>query len=126
MRKSTLPSFKYNGFHIFLRADEIIEINFSQGFYGEIEDARFIVNNIKKISNNKKHSLLVVYADDNLFSNEARDFVSKHDYTKADALVGNSLALRLVGNFYLKINKPVRPTKLFSDKAAAIEWLQGF
>ena len=41
----------------------------------------------------------------------------------ASAIIINSLSQKLLGNFYLKINKPNEPTKMFSDKKKAIEWI---
>ncbi len=46
--------------------------------------------------------------------------------TLAAAFVVNLLPLKLVGNFYIAFNKPVRPTKLFSTEEKAVEWLKTF
>lgn len=124
MRKLKLPIQNPEGYTIFLRNDNIIELSFYNGFYGELEDAKIIVEKIRVLSLGKKLGLVVIYAADNLFSAEARSFVAKHTYTKADALVGTSLALRIIGNFYLNINKPIRPTRLFNNQEAALKWLK--
>jgi hypothetical protein len=42
----------------------------------------------------------------------------------AKAIVTKSLAQRLVGSIFIKINKPPAPTKLFSIEKDAIEWLK--
>lgn len=58
---------------------------------------------------------------------EARNYYAVSEYSKfryADALVIESLATRLVTNFYLSINKPSVPSKMFTDKQDAINWLQ--
>lgn len=91
-----------------------------------MSDAINILGNISKLRNRNKYPLLVVYADDNSFSNETRFHISKHTLSKADALVSKSLALRIIGNFYIKINKPIRPTRLFNDVESAIIWLNTF
>jgi hypothetical protein len=114
------------GYSIFKRNDNIIQLVFKDGFYCELNDAVKLVEKIKELSDGKKLCLLVIYADDNLFSKETRAFIAKHQYTMADALVGSSLAIKLVGNFYLKMNKPVRPTKLFNELESAVEWLNEF
>lgn len=111
------------GYSIFKREDNIIQIVFNDGFYCELNDAVEIVEKIKELSNGVKLNLLVIYADDNLFSKETRAFIAKHQFTKADALVGSSLAIKLIGNFYLQMNKPVRPTKLFTEVTSAVSWL---
>lgn len=115
-----------SGYHIFLRKDNILQLQMYNSFYVELDDAINILECIIKLSNGSKYPLLVIYADDNLFSNETRTHIAKHTLTKADALVGTSLALRIVGNFYLNINKPIRPTRMFDDELSAIKWLTTF
>jgi hypothetical protein len=36
------------------------------------------------------------------------------------------MAHRLLANFFINVNKPPTPTKVFNDKAKALEWLMGF
>lgn len=44
----------------------------------------------------------------------------------ADAFVIDSLAQRILGNFYLKFSKPQFPTRLFNSKEEALKWLSSF
>jgi len=44
-------------------------------------------------------------------------------YNKAIAIVVDSLAHRLGGNFYLNFYKPIVPTKLFNSQEKAMTWL---
>ena len=58
---------------------------------------------------------------------ETREFGASKEYSDhlaAMELFSNNLALKLVGNFFIGINKPVVPTKFFSDKKKAEEWLK--
>lgn len=60
---------------------------------------------------------------------EARAYAACEEsnaYTIADAFVVKSDALKIVGNFYLRFNKPVRPTKIFSSEEDAVSWLYSF
>lgn len=60
---------------------------------------------------------------------EVREYAATEEsnrYTIADAFVVNSTALKLVGNFYIRFNKPARPTKIFTSDTEAIEWLKSF
>ena len=45
------------------------------------------------------------------------------EYKKADAFVIYSLAQKIIGNFYLKLNKPTVPTKFFNTIEAAKLWI---
>lgn len=47
-------------------------------------------------------------------------------YSKADAFVIKSMSQRILANFYVKINKPERPTKFFNSKEDAIIWLKQY
>lgn len=44
-------------------------------------------------------------------------------YSAADAFVIHSISQKILANFYLKINKPERPTQFFNNEAAARAWL---
>ncbi|MGE0560760.1 MAG: hypothetical protein AB7O47_03005 [Flavobacteriales bacterium] len=60
---------------------------------------------------------------------EAREFSASVDglkYSSAEAYVFNSLPHRIIGNFYLKFNKPSVPTKFFNTKEEAEVWLKTF
>lgn len=62
-------------------------------------------------------------------SREVREYYAgkafKTRYT-AVALLTNSSFGNLIGNFYLKVNNPLVPTKLFTSKDLAIEWIKSF
>ena len=62
-------------------------------------------------------------------SREARNFLATEqacmEISAGALLIGSSVS-RFMGNFFIKINKPPIPTKLFTDKDAAIEWLSVF
>ena len=47
-------------------------------------------------------------------------------YSKADAFVLNSIAQKILANFYVKINKPERPTKFFNNADEALIWLKKY
>lgn len=44
----------------------------------------------------------------------------------AAALIISSPLTRAIGNFFMGLNKPLSPTRMFTDKTAAIEWLREF
>jgi hypothetical protein len=57
-------------------------------------------------------------------SHEARDEFAKSKYRLAVAIVTNSLANKLLGNFFIKFHKPLSSSRIFSDEPSAIEWLR--
>jgi len=68
---------------------------------------------------------------DNLItvSKESRGVYSSQEsnnyFSAAALLVGNPVS-RIIGNFYMGINKTAMPIKMFTDKDQAITWLKGF
>jgi hypothetical protein len=44
----------------------------------------------------------------------------------AVAIVVDTPLTRTMGNFFLAVNKPVAPTRLFEDEGSAVAWLSGF
>lgn len=59
---------------------------------------------------------------------EARDYLANegNDLVTASALVVGSSVIKIIANFFIIVNKPKNPTRMFTDKESAIEWLQKF
>lgn len=59
---------------------------------------------------------------------EARDYLANegNDLVAASAILVSSPVLRMMANFYIMVNKPINPTRMFTDKDSAIEWLSQF
>jgi hypothetical protein len=60
-------------------------------------------------------------------SSEARNLTATKEMEGkriAMAIVINNLSQRLIVNFFLKINKPLVPTKSFSDISGARKWIE--
>jgi hypothetical protein len=62
-------------------------------------------------------------------SREARAYAAGAKYgdqSIASAFIITSTANKLIGNFYINVNKPEVPTRIFSSEEKAIEWLEAF
>lgn len=119
----------FKGYSVFLRENNIIQVNFETGFHGCEADAKEMVKTYLKIKAQGKALLLVIYDEDNMFSKEAREYIASDEVSeilKADAFVMKGLALRIILNGYLKINKPNRATRLFNSEKDAVIWLKQF
>lgn len=93
------------------------------------EEAIEIAETIEKICKGEKHCILtdttgVVGQVEPL----AREILSTHagysKVRKAEAFVVESLANRLIANFYIKLNRPKNPTKIFNNYDRALAWLR--
>lgn len=114
----------FEGYSIFRRTDKIIQLQFRDVFDGELRDAKNIIECIRRLSGGETYPLLVIYGKYNQFSKETRAYIANAKETKADALVINSLPLKILGNFYMKFDRPNRPTHLFTDVESAVAWVK--
>lgn len=94
-----------------------------------LESAICDIGVIEKLSKGRKVPLLVNMGNTRSISRDAREYFSGKESVKvmaAAALVVNSAVHRVMGNFFLGINKPPFPLRLFSSEQEALEWLIQF
>lgn len=84
---------------------------------------------IKQITKGTAYPILVLAHPRMDAGSKPRQDGTKNDQnkcSKAMAIVCHTLAQRLVGNFYINVQKPARPTKLFTSRSDAEKWLTQF
>jgi hypothetical protein len=107
----------------------IIKIVYKDDHEFNINDAKKSLKDIEQITNGKTLPILKVPGKYSSIDNEARKFISSSEgmkHSSAEAFVTTFLPHRIIGNFYMKINKPVKPTAFFESEKQAIEWLKKF
>lgn len=112
-----------------IREDGIMHIHVKIDMDFNIQHSIDIVEARTKLANGKSFPMLYTLTKFVIPSNEVSQYLASEDRSKlvlADAFVINSLPQRLIGNFYMKFKNPVRPTKIFTDKEKAINWLSGY
>lgn len=89
-----------------------------------------VSEHIKAANEISGYSKLAVLADVRLGSHsidkKAKEMIAAYNMKKAEAIIINSLAHRIIGNFYLKLSKRMNknfPVKLFLNEKEAIQWL---
>ena len=78
---------------------------------------------------NGKYLNLYEFGENSDANNDVRSWAAKdsgNHHTVADAFVINSLAQKMIADFYLKFHKPERPTKVFNNREKAVKWLLSF
>lgn len=88
-----------------------------------IENTKAVI----KVSNNIIRPLLVDLREIKSISKPARDHFAIRNRVppiSAIAMLVKSPLSRIIGNFFLGINKPSVPTKLFSSEKTALVWLK--
>jgi hypothetical protein len=94
-----------------------------------LEDAKENTEMVKKICSNIPYPLLVDLRNIKSISKEARDHFSMRNRKPMVSAIGmliNSQLSKIIGNFFLGLNKPVVPTQLFNSEEKVLEWLHQF
>lgn len=114
---------------VLFRKDGIVEVIFENQLLLELEDCYEIMETYKTHIGDKKVPILHIIGKYMNVTKEAREFAASADGLKnsiAEAYVFDSLPHRIIGNFYIKFNKPSVPTKFFKTKPEAEVWLKTF
>jgi hypothetical protein len=99
------------------------------------ENQEFTVDDLKNLVAAQKKNIglvlpVLVFCENNAMADVLLlSKLSKNEnnpYSKADAFVLNSIAQKILANFYVKINKPERPTKFFNNLDEALIWLKKY
>lgn len=103
--------------HMFMHPEEDIGI----------PEIKALQEALYEISDNKPFRLLFDVKDQFVqIDAKARKFAASAPVTDlfiAEAIVINTLAMRMVFNFYLKVDRPHFPTKAFNSSLKAEQWL---
>lgn len=92
----------------------------------ELKHAQENTEFMRLLGNDEASPLLVDLREIGAISREARDHFSmkgRKGYATAIALLIKSPVSRVIGNFFLGLNKPDAPTKLFTKEVEAKKWL---
>ncbi len=93
----------------------------------ELEHAMENTRKVHEISGDQVYPILVDIRKIRSISKEARDHFAMRDRKPgvvAIALLVSSPLSRIIGNFFLGLNQPKVPTKLFTDEGMAVDWIR--
>jgi len=109
--------------------DQIVLIRFKDGSDLCLDDAKAVGDAAIDFFEGKKFFAIIDVR--NMGGSVAREastyFAQDERLTKhrlAQAIVVNTLAMKLVARFYIKIDKPVRDVQIFNEIEEAIDWLE--
>jgi hypothetical protein len=92
----------------------------------EVRDIEEMLAAKRSLIGDREHTVLFVSPRFGTITPEAREFSASSEVgykVIARAIVTSSLSSRLLGNFYMRINRPTTPTKLFENEEDASKWL---
>ena len=115
-------------FTVVLRSDGILAYHPIRGLVLTHPIALDVIRLGSKIANGPKPTL-VLMEDMARVDREARECLASEAYMRVcseTALVVGSPVSRVIGNFFVGLNRPKYPLRLFDDQDLATAWLLGF
>ena len=112
---------------ISLRDDGIIQTVVSVPHGREtLAEAQANIAAVTALSPEKRRPMLVDIRAVDGVEREVRVYYSSVEVATARALLVGSLVGQVIANFFISLNKPTVPTRLFTSEAEAVAWLKGF
>lgn len=114
---------------LWMRGDGILVVHIYDQRDLELADAIEIVQAEGELTGGKKVPILHIIDKASLPSQEIREYSASEEgtlYGTAEAYITQSLAQRILGNFYVRFNKPRIPARMFTSERDAIDWLGQF
>ena len=114
-----------NDFAKFSVEDGVIHFVYKQGEELDLQGAIQVVADRLKAQGNTSFPIICDIRGLKSVNKEARDYLAKEGSSKvsAVALVVGSPARKVMSNFYLAVNKPDVPTRLFISEEDALTYL---
>ncbi|MDF2452761.1 MAG: hypothetical protein K0S26_2265 [Bacteroidota bacterium] len=117
----------FKAFNIALKSNGIVYVLFKDDCLINIELQNKLLHFYRDITGGKLMPFIFLAAENVSITKEAKEnaiFIEDQSMVGASAVVVNNFAYKLIANFYLKINKPRRPYKVFSNEQDAVKWLK--
>lgn len=111
---------------IMLRSDGIIHVDYKKDTTLDVDLQVSMRKIYDELTLGIKTHFIFSAAEGFILTKEARENSSIIDATSpiaAYGIIANNLAYKLIANFYLKVNKPKVPYKLFTTVEEAVKWL---
>lgn len=114
----------YAKFHVI---SGIMHFIYKDGVELDLASAKEVVSDRLKAQGNMSYPVMCDIRGLRSVDKEARDYLAKQgsQQVSAVALIVGSPARKVMSNFYLAVNKPEVPTKLFISQEEALEFLNG-
>jgi hypothetical protein len=96
------------------------------GIFLDVEEMKKMLESAVTFTEYNQYYAIIDTTNDSDSTKDAREYYSNNEFNKyrlADAFIVKSLPLRMVINFFIRMNKPKVPTKMFTTKEQAIDWI---
>lgn len=121
------PEITHAKFRMWLPPDGVVRLDWVPHVPSGLEDAIAAIDAMTELTGGRAAPLLVDVRLAGPQDRAARmEFIRRHEVVSAVGLVVGSPLSRMMGNFFVNVNRPKAPTRLFDDEDAALRWLGAF
>lgn len=113
--KLIVSVYNHSILHVFVKPDSLLEMK-------DIQEITIYINALGERKYRNVFEFSKYASTDDAVRKWASD-PEGNKRTMADAIVINGLDQKILADFYLKFNHPIKPTKLFGNVKEAIDWL---
>jgi hypothetical protein len=115
---------------ISLGEDGVVRMTMQSGVFDlELADAQEVIRAVNTMCGGVRRPVLVDLRGLRSMTRECRKYFAGPETAEAEsavALLVMSPVARAIGNFFMGLNKPLVPTRLFTSEPEAVVWLSGF
>lgn len=124
---SDAPEITHPKFRMWFPADGVVRLVWSPPVPSGFDDAVATIEAMIELTGDRPAPLFVDVRQAGPQDRAGRlEFIRRHEVVSAVAIVVGSPLSRMMGNFFINVNKPKAPTRLFDDEAAALAWLKEY
>jgi hypothetical protein len=106
-----------------LRTDGVVHLIWKPQGTIEAADARAAVAAVNEVCQGSEHPMLVDMASTEAVNRDARSIFSTPCAASRIALLGSNPVDRVIANLFLRVHQPSCPTRFFSSRTEAMDWL---
>ncbi len=113
---------------IWLEDDGIVRVKVKPNIEISLQDAQAAIRAVSNVCGGKRCPALVDMRGLVGMDRGARLYFAGEETAKVEsaaALIIESLLSKAIGNFFMGLNKPIIPTRLFTSEEEALAWLKG-
>ena len=110
-----------------LRNDSIVHVHYNKNTFLNVELQLRLLDILNEITQEVKSNIIYTADEGVVVTKGAREnalLIEEKSPTNASAVVADSLAYRIVANFYMKVNKPKKPFKVVKTFEEGLTWLK--
>lgn len=124
---SDAPEITHPKFRMWLPPDGVVRLVWSPPVPSGLEDSIATIEAMIELTGDRPAPLLVDVRQAGPQDRAGRlEFIRRHEVVSAVAIIVSNPLSRMMGNFFINVNKPKAPTRLFDDEAAALAWLKEY